>query len=163
MPLLFVIQEQIKLSYSRVGRRGAKVSYEAVPLANNRINVVFRVDEGDKTKIASITFVGNDTFSDRRLLDIISTKQSTFLSFLSTSDIYDRNRINSDEEALRRFYFNKGFADFQIISTNAELDEGSNQYYITFTVEEGPHYTFGNVSIDSTIDGKLSYQTSPIF
>jgi len=145
--------EQIEAAYSRVGRRDAKVSYEAVPLANNRINVVYRINEGDKTKIATITFIGNDTFSERRLVDVISTKESTFLSFLSTSDIYDRNRINSDEEALRRFYFNKGFADFQIVSTNAELDEVANEYHITFTVEEGPRYTFGNISIDSTISG----------
>ncbi len=145
--------ERIEAAYSQVGRRDAKVSYEAVPLSNNRINVIYRVNEGDKTKIASITFVGNDTFSDRRLVDVISTKESTFLSFLTSNDIYDRNRINSDEEALRRFYFNKGFADFQIVSTNAELDDLENEYHITFTLEEGPRYTFGNISIDSTIDG----------
>lgn len=145
--------ERIRAAYSQVGRRDATVSYEAVPLANNRINVIYRVNEGDKTKISSITFVGNDTFSDRRLLDIIATKESTFLSFLTTSDIYDRNRINSDEEALRRFYFNKGFADFQIISTTAELDDLENEYNITFTLEEGPRYTFGNIAIDSTISG----------
>ena len=145
--------ERIKVAYSRVGRRDAVVTYEAVPLANNRINVIYRVNEGDKTKIASITFVGNDTFPDRRLIDVISTKESTIFSFLTTSDIYDQNRINADEEALRNFYFNKGFADFQIISTSADLDEVSNEYNITFVVEEGPRYTFGNVVIDSTISG----------
>ena len=145
--------ERIKVAYSRVGRRDAEVTYEAVPLANNRINVIYRVDEGDKTKIASITFVGNDTFPDRRLIDVISTKESTIFSFLTTSDIYDQNRINADEEALRNFYFNKGFADFQIISTSADLDDVSNEYNITFVMEEGPRYTFGNVVIDSTISG----------
>ena len=143
----------IRQAYSRVGRRDADVSYEVVPLANNRVNVIYRVDEGGKTKIAEINFVGNDTFHARRLHDVISTKESTILSFLSSNDVFDQNRINADEERLRRFYFNKGFADFQIISTDAQLDEINNEYIITFTIEEGARYTFGNVGIESTIYG----------
>lgn len=145
--------ERIELAYARVGRRDAGVSYEAVPLPNNRINVIYRVDEGDKTKISRINFVGNDTFGSQRLADVISTKRSTIFSFLTTNDIYDQNRINADEEALRNFYFNKGFADFQVISTDAYLDPDANEYEITFTLEEGPRYTFGNITIDSTING----------
>jgi len=145
--------DQIELAYARVGRRDAEVSYEVVPLANNRVNVIYRVNEGDKTKIARIDFVGNDTFSERRLADVISTKESTFLSFLQTSDVYDQNRLNADEELLRRFYFNKGFADFQIISTQAVLDDESNEYTITITMDEGPRYTFGNVAIETSLSG----------
>lgn len=144
---------QIEQAYARVGRRDAKVSYEVLPLANNRVNVIYRVNEGDKTKISSIDFIGNNTFSGRRLADVISTKESTFLSFLQTSDVYDQNRLNSDEELLRRFYFNKGFADFQVVSTQAILDDESNEYVITITVDEGPRYTFGNVSIETSLSG----------
>ena len=146
----------------RVGRRDATVSYEVVPLANNRVNVVFRINEGGKTKISAINFVGNGTFSARRLQDVISTKQSTVFSFLQSNDVYDQNRLNADEEALRRFYFNKGFADFQVISTTADLDEVSNEYIITFTVEEGTRYTFGNVDVDSTVPG-LNAEALPDF
>lgn len=145
--------ERITAAYAQVGRRDAKVSFEAVPLANNRINVIYRINEGDKTKISSITFIGNNTFTDRRLAEVISTKESTFLSFLTSNDIYDPNRINADEEALRRFYFNRGFADFQVIATDAILNEVENEYEVTFTIEEGPRYTFGNILIDSTISG----------
>ncbi len=145
--------ERINLAYSRVGRRGAQVSYEVIPLANNRVNVVYRINEGDKTKIASIIFEGNSAFPDRRLLDVIGTKQSTILSFLSTNDVYDQARVRADEERLRQFYFNKGFADFQIISTTADLDEVANEYVIVFTIEEGPRYTFGNIAVESTIPG----------
>ena len=145
--------EQIKLAYARVGREDADVSYEVVPLTNNRVNVVYRIVEGDKTKISKIIFVGNSTFPDRRLADLISTKESNFLSFLTTNDIYDPNRIRADEEKLRRFYFNKGFADFQLISTTADIDPASNEYTITFTIEEGARYTFGEINIESTIDG----------
>ncbi len=142
---------RIREAYGRVGKRGATVSFEVIPLENNRVNVIYRVDEGDKTKISSINFVGNDTFSDRHLRDVIATKESSFLSFLQSNDVYDPNRISSDEEALRNFYFNKGFADFQILSTTADLDEVENEYTITFTFEEGVRYTFGNISIDSTV------------
>jgi len=142
---------RIREAHGRVGKRGAKVSFEVIPLENNRVNVIYRIDEGDKTKISVINFVGNDTFSDRHLRDIIATKESSFLSFLQTNDVYDPNRISSDEEALRRFYFNKGFADFQILSTTADLDEVANEYVISFTFDEGARYTFGNISIDSTV------------
>ena len=141
----------IRQAYSQVGREDTTVSYEVVPLANNRVNVVYRIDEGEKTKIKQINFVGNQTFTGRRLLDVVSTKESTLLSFLSTSDIYDQNRLNADEELLRRFYFNKGFADFQVISTTADLDSEENEYIITFTIEEGARYNFGDIQIESTI------------
>ncbi len=145
--------ERIKIAYSRVGRQDATVTFEVLPLANNRVNVIFRVNEGDKTKISRIDFIGNDTFSSRRLADVISTKESGLLSFLQTSDIYDENRLNSDEELLRQFYFNKGFADFQILSTQADLNDEENEYVVTITMEEGPRYTFGNISIESSLSG----------
>ncbi len=145
--------DQIKQAYARVGRQDASVTYEVLPLANNRVNVIYRVNEGDKTKIGRIDFIGNDTFSGRRLADIITTKETGLLGFLQTSDVYDQNRLNSDEELLRRFYFNKGFADFQILSTQAVLDDEKNEYVVTITMDEGPRYTFGNVSIESSLNG----------
>lgn len=145
--------ERIKLAYSRVGRQDASVTYEVLPLANNRVNVIYRVNEGDKTKISRIDFIGNDTFSGRRLADVISTKETGLLGFLQTSDIYDENRLNSDEELLRNFYLNKGFADFQILSTQAILDDVENEYVVTITMEEGARYTFGNLAIETSLNG----------
>ncbi len=142
---------RISEAYSRVGREDATVSYEVVPLANNRVNVIFRVNEGDKTKIRSITFIGNNSFGQRRLQEVMETKQSNWFSWLRNDDIYDPERLRSDEERLRRFYFNRGFADFQVLSTDVQYDDIENQYLITVSVDEGPRYTFGNISIDSTI------------
>ena len=151
-----VDSERIKVAYSRVGRDDAVVTYEVLPLANNRVNVIYRVNEGDKTKISRIDFIGNDTFSSRRLADAISTKASGLFSFLQTSDIYDPNRLNSDEEVLRQFYLNRGFADFQVVSTQADLNDEDNEYVITITMEEGPRYAFGNISIESSLNGTES-------
>ena len=145
--------ERIKLAYARVGRQDASVTYEVLPLANNRVNVIYRVNEGDKTKISRIDFIGNNTFSARRLADVISTKETGLLGFLQTSDIYDESRLNADEEALRNFYLNKGFADFQIISTQAILDDVENEYTVTITMEEGARYTFGNLAIETSLNG----------
>ncbi len=143
--------ELIKIAYGRVGKSDAEVSYEVVPLENNRVNVIYRINEGGKTKITQIIFVGNQTFGERRLKEVISTKESGLFSFLSTSDIYDPARLNADQEKLRTYYYNKGFADFQILSVDADLNESENEYTITITMEEGSRYTFGEIDIDSTI------------
>ncbi len=143
--------EAIRGAYRRIGRDDATVTPQVMDLGDNRVNVVFNITEGDRTKIAAINFVGNNAFGDRRLADVIATKRSTFLSFLMRDDIYDEERLRADEELLRRFYYNRGYADFQVVSAYGELDEASNQYTITITVDEGARYTFGDINIDSTI------------
>ncbi|GIL00737.1 MAG: outer membrane protein assembly factor BamA [Alphaproteobacteria bacterium] len=143
--------DRILEAYARVGRKDAGVTYEIVPLANKRVNVVFRISEGDKTKIKQIVFVGNNAFGTARLRDIIETKQSHIFSWLNNDDIYDPDRLQSDEERLRRFYYNNGYADFQIISSDVSYDAVANQYVIAFTIDEGVRYRFGNVAIDNTI------------
>ncbi|MBX3569359.1 MAG: outer membrane protein assembly factor BamA [Rhizobiaceae bacterium] len=143
--------EAIRDAYRRIGRDDATVTPQVMDLGENRVNVVFTIAEGDRTKIAVLDFVGNNAFSDRRLSDVISTRRSNFLSFLMRDDVYAEDRLRADEEALRRFYYNRGYADFQVISSHAELDEASNSYTITITVEEGARYNFGDVSVDSSI------------
>ena len=143
--------EAIREAYRRVGRSDVVVTPDIVDLGENRVNVVYRINEGDRTKIATVTFIGNNTYSDRRLSQVISTKRSNVLSILFRDDIYDEDRLRADEEALRRFYYDHGYADFQVISSTAELDEATNKYAIVFTVEEGDKYAFGDVAIDSTI------------
>jgi outer membrane protein insertion porin family len=143
--------EAIKAAYSRIGRDDAVVTGQTIDLGEGRVNVVYNIQEGDRTKIAAINFVGNNAFGDRRLADVIATKRSNVLSFLLRDDIYDADRLRADEELLRRFYYNRGYADFQVVSANAELDEASNQYTITIAVDEGQRYTFGDITIDSSI------------
>ncbi|MBS3651350.1 outer membrane protein assembly factor BamA [Pseudaminobacter sp. 19-2017] len=143
--------EAIKAAYSRIGRDDAVVTGQTIDLGEGRVNVVYNVQEGDRTKIAAINFVGNNAFGDRRLADVIATKRSNVLSFLLRDDIYDADRLRADEELLRRFYYNRGYADFQVVSANAELDEASNQYTITIAVDEGQRYNFGDITIDSSI------------
>lgn len=143
--------EAIRQAYARIGRDDATVTTQTVDLGENRVNVVFEINEGGRTKIKAVNFVGNEAFSDRRLSDVIATKRSSVLSFVLRDDIYDEDRLRADEEALRRFYFNRGYADFQVVSAFGELDEATNEYTVTITVEEGQRYTFSEVSVDSTL------------
>ncbi|MCT7375640.1 outer membrane protein assembly factor BamA [Chelativorans salis] len=143
--------EAIREAYRRIGRDDATVTARVQELDDGRVNVIYEVQEGDRTKIATINFVGNNAFGDRRLRDVISTKQSNIFSFLLRNDIYDENRLRADEEALRRFYFNRGYADFRVISSTADLTD--NEYTVTFTIDEGERYRFGDVAIESTIPG----------
>ncbi|MVA97888.1 outer membrane protein assembly factor BamA [Nitratireductor sp. CAU 1489] len=145
--------DTIRQAYAQIGREDALVSARTIDLGENRVNVVYEITEGGRTKIAAVNFVGNNAYSDRRLRDVISTKKSNILSFLFRDDVYDENRLRADEEALRRFYYNRGYADFRVISASAELDETSNEYTVNVTIEEGDRYTFGDVSIETTLDG----------
>jgi len=143
--------ETIRQAYARIGREDATVTTQVVDLGENRVNVVFEINEGDRTKIAAINFNGNNAFSDRRLAGVISTKRSNLLSFIFRDDVYDDDRLKADEEALRRFYYNRGYADFQVISATGTMNEETNEYTVDITVEEGERYTFGEISVDSTI------------
>lgn len=143
--------EAIRQAYARIGREDAAITTQVIDLGENRVNVVYEINEGGRTKIAAINFNGNNAFSDRRLAGVISTKRSNFLSFVFRDDIYDEDRLRADEEALRRFYFNRGYADFQVVSATGAMNEATNEYTVDITVEEGERYTFGDISVDSTI------------
>jgi outer membrane protein insertion porin family len=143
--------EAIRAAYRHIGRDDATVTTQIMDLGDNRVNVVFDINEGDRTKIAAVNFVGNHAYSSRRLADVVSTKRSGVLSFILRDDIYDEQKLQADQELLRRFYFNHGYADFQVVSAVGALDPSTNEYTVTITVDEGARYTFGDVSVDSTI------------
>ncbi len=145
--------QAIKAAYAKIGREDADVTFTIQQLDGNRVNVIFTIAEGGRTKIKSINFVGNNAFSDGRLADIIQTKKSGLLSFINRNDVYDEAKLRADEEALRRFYYNRGYADFQVISSQADLNPDTNEYAIQFTVDEGERYTFGGITVDSSIMG----------
>ncbi len=139
--------------YRRVGRFAAEVEPVVIELPDNRVDLVFEIAEGRVTGVNAINFIGNDTFSARRLRSVVDTRESGLFGFLITSDIYDPDRLEFDRELLRRFYLSRGFADFQVLSAVAELAPDRRGFFITFTVEEGPRYDFGEQSVTSTTAG----------
>ncbi|MEM1284219.1 MAG: outer membrane protein assembly factor BamA [Pseudomonadota bacterium] len=143
--------QRILEAYRRNGRFGARVEPKIIEVGDNRVDLVFEINEDERSTVSRITFIGNQAFSDGKLRDTISTEQSGLLSFLSSSNTYDPDRLDSDRERLRRFYLSEGYADFRVVSAVAELDREQNAFFITFTVDEGPRYEFGSVEIDSSL------------
>ena len=137
--------------YHRSGRFDVKVVPKIISRPNNRVDLIFEVNEGEKTGIKSIVFVGNHAFSDFRLKEVIKTSASNFLSFLQTTDVYDPDRIEADRDLIRRFYLSHGYADVQVVSATGEYDPAKKGFIITFTIEEGPLYHFGAIDIQSNI------------
>ena len=143
--------ERIQEIYRRGGRAAATVTSRTVSLPNGRIDVVFTIDEGDKTGVKSIEFVGNQAFSSYRLHNIIQTTEMNLLSFFKTTDVYDPDKIAADQEAVRRFYLKNGYADFRIVKSDARYDQAQKGYYVTITVDEGAQYKVGSVNLESRL------------
>jgi outer membrane protein insertion porin family len=143
--------QRILEAYRRSGRFTASVEPKLIDLPQNRVDVVFEITEGKKSGVSRINFIGNQAFSDGKLRDIVKTAQSGFLSFLRTTDIYDPDRLNADQEQLRQFYLDNGYADFRVVSAVADYDRERNIFFITFTLDEGQQYRYGNIEIDSTL------------
>jgi outer membrane protein insertion porin family len=134
--------------YRRRGRFAATVEPKIIQLSENRVDLVFEINEGTATGIRSINFVGNSRFGDGTLRGVIETKESRWYRFLSTSDSYDPDRVTYDRELLRKFYLSEGYADFRVVSAVAELTPERDGFIVTFTVDEGERYHFGKVDVD---------------
>ena len=137
--------------YAKGGRFAATVEAKIVRLDQNRVDVVFEVNEGDTTLVSRIAMVGNRAFSENRLREIINSREQAFYRILSTSDQYDPEKINFDKELLRRFYLKNGYADFEVKDATAELSPDRKAFFVTFTLNEGAKYAVGKVDIDSKL------------
>jgi len=137
--------------YRRSGRFAATVEPKVIPLEQNRVDLVFEISEGPLTGVRKIVFIGNRAFSDADLREVIQTKQTRWWRFLSVTDNYDPDRLNADQELLRRHYLKNGYADFRVNSAVAELTPDRNDFYITFTLEEGERARYGEIDLETTL------------
>ncbi len=138
--------------YLKSGRFLTKIEPKIIEKEQNRVELIFDIYEGDKAKIGSLNFIGNDIFSDQKLLDEITTKQSHWYRFFSSSDVYDSDRIDFDKEKLRRFYTSCGYADFNVISSIAQITPNKDNFFVTFLLEEGIQYRIGDIEITNNIE-----------
>lgn len=137
--------------YRRNSRFAATVEPKLIPLEQNRVDLVFEIDEGDTTGIRSINFVGNRQFTATRLREVIQTKESRWYRIFSSDDNYDPDRLTYDRDLLRKFYLSEGYADFRVVSAVAELTPQRDGFFVTFTVEEGERYRFGKIDLTNAI------------
>ncbi|MDB2414772.1 outer membrane protein assembly factor BamA [Rickettsiales bacterium] len=143
--------KRIQALYRKSGRFSASIVPKVIPLDNNRVDLVFEINEGEKSKVKKIYFLGNDNFSTERLKKIINTKQTNWYSFINGNDAYDPDKVSYDRELLRRFYVNHGYADFKVTSTVAEISKDKETFVLTFTLEEGGKYKIGEININSSL------------
>jgi len=140
--------QRLNAIYRRSGLFTARIVPKIIRLPQNRVDLVFEISEGEETQIERINFVGNREFSDSELRQVISTGESAWWKILGASDNYDPDRLSFDRELLRRHYLQNGYADFRVVSGTAELARDGERFFITFTVEEGPKYQFGEIRVD---------------
>jgi len=137
--------------YRRSGRFAAIVEPKVVQLEQNRVDVVFEIQEGPKTKVSRINFLGNKDFGDGDLRDVLATKESRWWKIFTSNDTFDPDRLAYDQQVLRQHYLNEGYADFRIISAVSELTPDREDFFITFAIEEGDIYSFGKIDVESEI------------
>ncbi|MFT5271272.1 MAG: outer membrane protein insertion porin family [bacterium] len=137
--------------YASLGRINAVVTPRIIPLSENRVNLVFEVVESGLTEVERISFVGNRTFSEARLRRVLETKQAGFLRRIITRDTFAADRVAVDRRVLTDFYQSRGFADFRVQNVDVALTRERDAYLMTFNVQEGQQFAFGDVSVSSEI------------
>jgi outer membrane protein insertion porin family len=149
--------------YRRTGRFAAQVTPRIIEQPQNRVDLIFEISEGPVTGVSRINFIGNDTFSDRELRGQLVTAESRWYRFFSSNDNYDPDRLEYDRELLRQFYQNQGYADFRVVSAVAELTPDQEDFYITFSLDEGDIYSFGEISVTTDLpDISTDFLTSAL-
>ncbi|MDF8334867.1 outer membrane protein assembly factor BamA [Novosphingobium cyanobacteriorum] len=151
--------------YKRQGRFAASVEPKMVMLDQNRVDIVFEIQEGPKSKVRQINIIGNDKFSDSELRGQMVTKQARAFRLFSSGTSYDPDRLAFDQQKLRQFYLTNGYADFRVVSAVAELTPDKRDFIITYVVEEGQRYHLGDVKVDSQLrdfDGEQLAKRLPL-
>lgn len=158
------VQRIIEL-YRRSGRFAATVTPKIAEQPQNRVDLIFEINEGPVTDVRRINFIGNKVYTDAELRRVLATQESRWWKFLTSNDNYDPDRLEYDREKLREFYGDRGFADFRVVSAVAELTPDRKDFYITFTVDEGVRYKFGKITVESKLaelDSKTLRRFVPI-
>ncbi len=140
-------------AYRHAGRDDVGVVPQIIDRGNDRVDLVYVVTEGAKTTVQQINFVGNSVFGKRQLAAVIKTSATNVLSFLTGGDVYDPDRVAADREQLRLYYRSKGYADASVTSARAEYDPALHGFTLTFSIDEGPLYHFGDVTVICNVPG----------
>ncbi len=144
---------RIMEAYRHAGRDDVGVVPQIIDRGNDRVDLVYVVTEGAKTTVRQVNFIGNHVFGKRQLAAVIKTSATNMLSFLTGGDVYDPDRIAQDREQLRLYYRSKGYADASVTAAKAEYDPATHGFEVTFSIDEGPLYHFGDVDIVCNVPG----------
>lgn len=140
-------------AYEENGRVSARVTPRIIRRSDNRVDLVFEIFEGRLTEVNRIGFVGNRAYSDRRLRRAIDSKQAGLLRALIGRDTFVEDRVEFDKQLLTDFYQARGYIDFRVTGTNAELARERDAYFVTFNIQEGQQFRFGEITTISEMEG----------
>jgi len=139
--------------YRFKSRYSARVEPKIIERDNGFVDLVFEIDEGSILQISQIDFVGNKSFSDRQLRDVIKSKRAGVFSSFFTSDNYSEDSQEADKYLLKKFYNDQGFPDAKVIASLGGFKDGGDSAFLTYSIYEGPYFDFGEVSIRSMVKG----------
>ena len=143
--------EKILTLYKRQGFFSTFVEPKIIRVDENRVNLVFEVFEGKEATIKKVNFINNKIFSDSTLKDVISSSEYRWYEFWGGNDRFDKDRINYDKDLLKKYYFDNGYIDFEIISVNSTLVDNRKDFIVNFTVFEGQRYKITKIQFNSSI------------
>lgn len=139
--------------YRKTGRYSVTVEPKIIKRAENRVDLIYEIDEGAAAKIDKINFIGNTHYSADDLRDEIMSKESRWYRIFSSAEDYDAEKMEYDKELLRRFYTDRGYADFHVQTAMAELSDDHKSFILTFNLDEGPRYKISGIKINSAVEG----------
>ncbi|MDE1151234.1 MAG: outer membrane protein assembly factor BamA [Micavibrio sp.] len=145
--------ERLQEIYRIGGRFSADIQPKIIKLDQNRVNLVFEINEGPQTLISRISFIGNKHYDDDTLQKVVRSKEDRWWRFWTSDDKYDPDRLAYDRELLRKFYLEHGYADFRVDNAVAELSPDRKNFLVTYTLDEGVRYKVGNIHLQSSIPG----------
>lgn len=136
-------------AYQSKGYFSAKVKAQTIDRPENRVDLIFNIEEGSPTNIQKIHIVGNENFEAVDLRSVLDSQETGAFSFFQTTNVYDPNRVRVDEEKLRRFYLKNGFYDFKVKRSTAELLPNYEGFHLTYQLQEGLQYKIGKVVVQN--------------
>lgn len=155
-------QQRILEMYKAMGRLAASVEPKIITLPENRADVVFEINEGEITHIQQVNFLGNHRFAKSKLEEAILSKRYRWFRFFANDDTFDPQRFQADQQGLRKFYYDRGYPDYQQTAAVAEITSNYSGYHLTYSLEEGKLYHFGKVEIESKIPSVNAEEFRPL-
>ena len=140
-------EQELKRQYLSKGLYGMTVKTTTTPLERNRAGISLAIEEGEIARIKKISFVGVNAFKESELLDQLAQASSGWMSWYSKDDQYSKQKLTADLETLRSFYFNRGYLEFNLESTQVSITPDKKDIYITATIREGQKFTVSGVKM----------------
>jgi len=150
--VLSSLEKDLSKSYTSMGRYNVTVQAEFKPLERNRVAIIVNIDEGTLTRISDISINGNTKFSDDDLLGLMELKKTNILSWWEKDDRYAKASLTADIEKIKSFYLDRGYLNFEILSTNVSISPNKKRLQISIDISEGTKYKFSKISISGELD-----------